>query len=254
MQLEEKVVVITGAGSGMGKAMAELFAREGAWIVAADWNQARLEEVVSQISAGGNPITGVQGNIGDRATADAVIDAALSAYDRLDVLINNAGIMDFMQPVGEVPDDVWRKVLSVNLDGPMFTSRRAIPHMLERKRGSIINIASTAGLSGGAAGAAYTVSKHGLIGLTRNTAWQYATQGIRCNAICPGATKTNIGETMPQERLSPFGAQRAGAFASLIPAYLDPIDIAHLARFLASDESRYVNGAVIPADGGWMAL
>jgi len=114
-----------------------------------------------------------------------------------------------MHGVGEMPDDIWRKVLGINLDGPMFTSRRAIPRMVAQGGGSIINIASTAAISGGAAGAAYTVSKHALVGLTRNTAWMYAKQGIRCNAIAAGATQTNIGESMPRERMDPAGARRA---------------------------------------------
>ena len=108
-------------------------------------------------------------------------------------------------------------------------------------------------MEGGAAGAAYTVSKHALVGLTRNTAWMYAKQGIRCNAICPGATATNIAETMPADRLDPAGSARAGEYAALIPAVLDPADIAALALFLASDESRHVNGAIITADAGWTA-
>ena len=148
----------------------------------------------------------------------------------------------------------WRKVLSINLDGPMFASRRAVQYMLEHGGGVIINTASTAGLHGGAAGAAYTVAKHGLVGLTRNTAWMYAKRGIRCNAICPGATMTNIGESMPENRLDPTGAARAAEFAALAPAYLQPDDIAALALFLASDESRHINGAIIPADGGWDAV
>src|SRR5204863_1985093 len=129
-------------------------------------------------------------------------------------------------------DDVWRRVLGINLDGPMFTSRRAIPQMVSQGGGSIINIASTAGISGAAAGAAYTASKHALVGLTRNTAWMYAQQSVRCNAICPGGTKTNIAETMPVERLDPAGAARAQTYAGLIPATLDPEDIAALALFL----------------------
>jgi NAD(P)-dependent dehydrogenase (short-subunit alcohol dehydrogenase family) len=126
--------------------------------------------------------------------------------------------------------------------------------MLAQGGGSIVNVASTAGISGGAAGAAYTASKHGLVGLTRNTAWMYAKRGIRCNAICPGGTRTNIQESMPQDKLDPQGAARAYEFAGLIPATLEPIDIGWLALYLASDESRFINGAIIPADGGWKAL
>ena len=254
MRLQGKVAVITGAGSGMGLAMATRFAAEGASVVAGDWNAQRLDAAVASIQASGGTIVGAQGNIADQATAENLIDLALSSYGGLDVLCNNAGVMDYMQGVGELSDDIWRRVLSINLDGPMFTSRRAIRHMLTQGGGSIINTASTAGIHGGAAGAAYTASKHALVGLTRNTAWMYATKGIRCNAICPGATVTNIGETMPPERMDVAGSQRAGAFAALAPANLDPTDIASLALFLASDESLHINGAIIPADAGWAAV
>lgn len=254
MRLQDKVVVVTGAGSGIGRAIAELSAGEGAKIVAGDWNAGRLDEVVATIKERGGAIVGAQGDISDRTAAEQLINRAVDTYGRLDVLCNNAGIMDYMQGVGEVSDEIWRKVLGVNLDGPMYTSRRAVQHMLRQSGGAIINIASTAGISGGAAGAAYTASKHALVGLTRSTAWMYAKRGIRCNAICPGGTKTNIAETMPADRLDPAGAGRAQEFAALIPAMLEPIDIANLALFLAADESRHINGAIISADGGWKAV
>jgi NAD(P)-dependent dehydrogenase (short-subunit alcohol dehydrogenase family) len=125
--------------------------------------------------------------------------------------------------------------------------------MIAQGGGSIVNIASTAAIEGGAAGAAYTASKHALVGLTRNTAWIYAQRGVRCNAICPGGTRTNIAQSMPTELLDATGAARAGAYAALMPAMLEPEDIAALALLLASDESRYINGAIIPADAGWTA-
>lgn len=254
MRLQGKVAVITGAGSGMGLAIAIRFAAEGASVVAGDWNGERLEAAVARIKESGGTIVSAQGNIADQATAEQLVDLAISTYGHLDVLCNNAGVMDYMQGVAEVSDDIWRRVLSINLDGPMFTSRRALQHMLTHGSGSIINVASTAGIHGGAAGAAYTASKHALVGLTRNTAWMYATKGVRCNAICPGATKTNIGETMPPERMDAAGSQRAGLFAALAPAILEPTDIAALALFLASDESRHINGTIIPADAGWAAV
>src|SRR4051794_28672176 len=233
MRLQGKVAVITGAGSGMGLAMATLFAAEGASVVAADWNGARLDAAVAAIKESGGTIVGAQGNIAEQATAEGLIDLAISTYGHLDVLCNNAGVMDYMQGIGELSDEVWRRVLSINLDGPMYTSRRAVPHMLTHGGGAIVNVASTAALHGGAAGAAYTISKHGLVGLTRSTAWMYAKRGIRCNAICPGGTATNIAESMPQDRLDMVGAARAGEFAALIPAFLMPTDIAQLALFLA---------------------
>jgi NAD(P)-dependent dehydrogenase (short-subunit alcohol dehydrogenase family) len=253
MQLQGKVALITGAASGIGRAMAERFAAEGAHLVASDVNAQRLDELVSVIQASGGTITGSQGDIGDQASAEGLVANAITTYGRLDVLCNNAGIMDYMQGVAELSDEVWRRVLRINLDGPMFTSRKAIPHMIAAGGGSIVNIASTAAIHGGAAGAAYTASKHGLVGLTRNTAWMYAQQGIRCNAICPGGTVTNIAESMPRDRLDPAGAARTGAYAALMPATLQPTEIADLAAFLASDASRHINGAIIPADAGWTA-
>ena len=254
MRLQDKVVIVTGAGSGMGLAMVKRFARGGATLIAADWNGDRLGAAVAEISDAGGAIVGVQGDISDKAVAEGLVDKAIADHGRLDVLVNNAGIMDYMAGVGQLTDEIWRKVLAVNLDGPMFTMRRAVPAMVAAGQGSIVNIASTAAVSGGAAGAAYTTSKHALLGLTKNTAWMYATKGVRCNAICPGGTATNIGESMPQDRLDAEGAARAGAFGALIPAYLSPDDIANLALFLASDEAVHINGAVITADGGWKAV
>jgi len=254
MRFQGKVAVITGAGSGMGLAMATRFAAEGARVVAGDWNAERLEAAVKRIQANGGTIVGVQGNIAEQETAESLIELAINTYGGLDILCNNAGVMDNMQGVGALSNDVWRRLLGINLDGPMFTSRRAVQHMLAHGGGVIINIASTAALHGGAAGAAYTASKHALVGLTRNTAWMYAKQGIRCNAICPGATMTNISESMPKDRSDLVGAKRVGEFTALIPAYLEPTDIAALTLFLASDEARYINGAIIPADGGWDAV
>jgi NAD(P)-dependent dehydrogenase (short-subunit alcohol dehydrogenase family) len=253
LRLQGKIAVITGAGSGMGLAMAKRFAAEGASVVAGDWNAARLDAAIAEITSSGGTMVGTQGNIAEVATAEALVDLAMSTFGRLDVLVNNAGVGDYFQGVAEITDEIWRRVLSINLEGPMFTMRRAIPRMIEQGGGSIINIASTAGIGGGSAGAAYTASKHGLVGLTRNTAWMYATRGIRCNAICPGGTRTNIGESMPRDRLDAAGAARLGTFHALMPALLESEDIAALALFLASDESRYINGAIIPADAGWTA-
>lgn len=255
MRLRDKVIVVTGAASGMGLAMAHLFTQEGAKVIAADWNAERLNAAVTELQGNGAQAVGVQGDIADQPSDEGLIERAVSEFGRLDVLVNNAGIMDYMAGVGELTDEVWQRVLGVNLNGPMYTMRRAVRKMLTQEGcGSIVNIGSTASLSGGAAGAAYTASKHALLGLTRSTAWMYAQRGIRCNLIAPGGTATNVAESMPQDRLEMTGAQRAGAFSQLIPSFLQPIDIAHLALYLASDESRLINGAVITADGGWTAL
>jgi NAD(P)-dependent dehydrogenase (short-subunit alcohol dehydrogenase family) len=253
MRLKDKVVVITGAASGMGRAMAIRFASEGARLIVGDRHVERLREVVALVRGGGGAIASAEGDIGDQPTAEALVDLAHSTHGRIDVLVNNAGIMDHFQGVGELENDVWRRVLATNLDGPMFTTRRALGYMVKAGNGSIVNIASLSSFSGASAGAAYTASKHALLGLTRNTAWRYAKEGIRCNAICPGAVKTNIQESMPENLVDPKGMARAVEFFSLGSAYLEPSEIASLALFLASDEARYINGSVVSADAGLCA-
>jgi NAD(P)-dependent dehydrogenase (short-subunit alcohol dehydrogenase family) len=253
MRLEGKIAVITGAGSGMGRAMANLFAAEGAKVVAADWHQETLDEVVEEVRAAGGDITGVQGNVAVREDCERLIDTAVSTYGGLDVLCNNAGVMDLFQGVAHVEDDLWRRVMGINVDGPMFLSRKAVPIMIARGGGSIVNTASAAGAGGGAAGCAYTASKHALVGLTRSTAYTYALQGIRCNAMACGAVETNIMQSVDPTKLDMEGAARYQGYQALAPAYLKPVEVANLALFLASDESKHVNGAIIPIDAGWTA-
>ncbi len=253
MRIQGKVAVITGAGSGMGRAMAQLFASEGARIVAADWNQDSLDETVALITTVGGTITGVQGNVADQAQAEAIIDAAVAAYGKVDILCNNAGVMDVNQGVGDVTNEMWERVLGINLNGPMYLSRKVIPVMLAGGGGVIINTASVAGVGGGAAGVAYTASKHGLVGLTKQTAWRYAQEGIRCNAIAAGAVETNIMASVDPTKMDPAGSARCQAYYAAIPGQLKALDIAQLALFLASDESKMINGAIIPADAGWLS-
>lgn len=253
MRLNDKVAVVTGAGSGIGRATTELFVAEGAAVVASDWNAQTLEEVVSTLRRAGGRIVAVQGNVALRADAEAMVDRAVGDFGRLDVLVNNAGTMDHNHGVGSVPDEVWERLLAINLTGPMYTSRRAVQCMLSCGGGAIVNVVSAAGESGAVAGAAYTSAKHGLLGLTRNTAWMYARQGIRCNAILPGGVSTSIVAGMDPQKWDPEGTERVRTFHATMPALLEPIDIARLALFLASDESRHVNGAAVTADGGWLA-
>lgn len=253
MRLDAKVAVITGAGSGMGRAMALRFAAEGAVVWGADWHQEPLEETCRLVREAGGSMMGVPGDVSDRAQAEAIIAAARERDGRLDVLVNNAGVMDLDQGAAELDDAMWQRVLGVNLTGPMFLTRAAIPVMLDSGGGSIVNVASVAGMGGGAAGLAYTVSKHGLVGMTKQTAWRYGPEGIRCNAIAAGAVKTNIMESVDATRMDPAGMARSQAWYAAIPRQLQPGEIADLTLFLASDESRGVNGAIIPADGGWLA-
>lgn len=253
MKLEGKVAIVTGAGSGIGRAMAELFAAEGARVVAAEWHAETLAEVVAAAQGAGGAITGVQGNVALQADCAKIVEAAVAAYGRLDVLCNNAGVMDQNQGVAEMTDEVWERVIGINVNGPMFLSRLAVPIMVAQGGGSIVNTASVAGIGGGAAGAAYTVSKHALVGLTRNTAFVYTQDGVRCNAIAAGAVATNIMQSIDPTRMDPKGSGRFQTWYAAIPGTLEPIDIAQLALFLASDASKMVNGAIIPADRGWSA-
>lgn len=253
MRLAEKVVLITGAGSGTGRAMATLFAAEGARVVAAEWHADTLSGVVAEVTASGGALIGVRGDVSLEADCIAMIDAAVQTYGRLDALVNNAGVMDNNHGVGELTNAMWERVIGINLNGPMYLSRLAVPRMVAQGGGSIVNVASVAGVGGGAAGAAYTTSKHALVGLTKNTAFRYALDKVRCNAIIAGAIATNIMDSVEQAKMDPQASARYHTWHGAIPATLDPIDIAELALYLASDASRLINGALIAADGGWTA-
>jgi len=253
MKLEGKVAVITGAGSGMGRAMANLFASHGAKIVAAEWNEATPAEVIEEVKAAGGEIVGVQGNVALKADCEAIIDKAVEAFGTVDVLCNNAGVMDLNAGAAETDDAMWERVLGINTYGPFYLTRKAIPVMKAGGGGSIINTASVAGVGGGAAGCAYTVSKHGVIGLTKNTAFRYTQEGIRCNAIVAGAVETNIMQSVDATKMDPAGVARSQTWYAAIPGQLKATDIADLALFLASDDSKMINGACIPADAGWTA-
>jgi NAD(P)-dependent dehydrogenase (short-subunit alcohol dehydrogenase family) len=248
MRLKGKVAVVTGAGSGIGLEIAKLFAAEGARVIAADWHREAIEAVAAEIGGGVVPVTA---NVAIEAECVAMVDRAVDEFGRIDILVNNAGVMDTFQSVADVDNETWRRVLSVNLDGPMFAMRRAVPLMLKQRGGAIVNVASVAGLGGGSAGAAYTASKHGLIGLAQSTAFQYARAGLRCNTIAAGGVTTNIMQSVDQARIDEGALQRLGAYHATNPGTLDPIDIARLALFLSSDEARHINGAVIPAELGW---
>jgi NAD(P)-dependent dehydrogenase (short-subunit alcohol dehydrogenase family) len=233
--------------------MAGLFSAEGASVLAAEWNAAALGEVVAEVTAAGGTISGVEGNVALEADCDKIIDSAIATYGRLDVLCNNAGVMDTNQAVAELSNEMWERVIGINLNGPMFLSRRAVPIMIAQGGGSIVNTASLAGLGGGAAGVAYTCSKHAVIGRTRNTAFVYGPEGVRCNAIAAGAVQTNIMASIDPTKMDPKASARYGTWYAAIPGQLTSMDIAQLALFLASDESKMINGAIIPADAGWSA-
>ena len=251
MKLEGKVAIVTGAASGMGKAIAELYAQEGAKVIVSDINEEGAEKVAAGIIENGGVAKSVKTNVGDLEEIEAMVDLAVSEYGTLDILVNNAGIMDNFEPAGEIEDAKWERIFSINTMSVMRSTRKALPIFLEKNKGVIINIASAGGLYGARAGAAYTASKHAVVGFTKNTGFMYAKEGIRCNAIAPGGVETNISSSMTS--ISEMGMGRTHAGLALNPRNGKSEEIAKVALFLASDDSSFVNGTVITADAGWTA-
>ncbi len=238
-----RTVIVTGAGSGIGRATASRIAREGGRVIAVDISADRLADLASSL-----PGTAVPVVPGDITRAETIESIAAAAGDRIDGLANVAGVNDDFSPAHETPDDVWDRVLAINLTASFKLMRTVLPAMLAAGGGSIVNVASEAGLRGNASGNAYTVSKHGVVGLTRSAAFMYGTQGIRVNAVAPGGVATGI--PMPAAP-SEYGMGRIGPFLNLMP----PVALAeHLAAsitFLLSDDAVNINGVVLASDGGW---
>lgn len=238
------VALITGAASGIGLATVQRLAAEGATVVGFDQNA----PVDHDIPSG----TFQQLDITDGDALAAAVNQVLATHGRIDILGNVAGINDAFLGAHEVDDDTWDKVMAVNTTAVMRLCRLVLPGMMERRGGAIVNIASIAGIGGGASGLAYTASKHAVVGMTRNIAFAYQPEGIRCNAICPGGVRTNILRSNPA-KTSKWGLQRAQPFHALGTRLAEPDEIAALLSWLASSEASNMNGAIITADGGWTA-
>jgi NAD(P)-dependent dehydrogenase (short-subunit alcohol dehydrogenase family) len=251
MKLKDKVAIVTGAASGMGKAIALLYAAEGAKVAVSDLNLEGAQAVVETIQANGGKAFAIKTNVADDSDVNALFAQTMTQYGKLDILVNNAGIMDGMEPVGELSDERWDKLFAVNTTAVMRTMRKAVNIFLEQGHGVIVNNISAGGLMGARAGAAYTASKHAVVGLTKNTAFMYADKNIRCNGIAPGAVITNIATTMTN--ISETGAKRQSLGMAINPRAGQPEEIATLAVFLASEDASFINGQVVTADGGWTA-
>lgn len=249
MGFEGKSVVVTGASSGMGRAIALAFAREGANVVAVARRQERLEEIAAQAEGLAGTILPYPGDVTKQEINEGMIDFAVEKFGGLDILVNNAGVMDEFKPIAEVSDELWSKVFALNVDAPMRAMRKAVQTMLAAEtKGCIINVASIGGLNGGRAGAAYTASKHAIVGLTENTAYMYVGNGIRCNAICPGGIETEVMNG--QTDISQFGMGRIMAGVDTSIPQGQPEDIAAAALYLAGDNAGFITGASLVVDGG----
>ncbi|WP_020016271.1 SDR family NAD(P)-dependent oxidoreductase [Promicromonospora sukumoe] len=244
-----QTVVVTGAASGIGRAVASRVAREGGRVIAADISAEKLGELAAGLTGlpSGAEIIPVAGDISAQDDVDRILAAA---GERVDALANVAGIMDDMSAVHEVTDALWERVLRVNLEGTMRLTRAVVPGMLAATEGRIVNVASEAGLRGSAAGVAYTASKHAVVGLTKSTAVMYAKHGIRTNAVAPGGVATGI--QLPGQ--AEFGAPVLRPYQANILSLAMPEELAATITFLLSKDSANLNGAIIASDGGWSAV
>lgn len=237
-----KTVIVTGAGSGIGRATASRVAREGGRVIAVDISAERLDEFKAEL-----PDSAIETIVGDITKDEDVANIVTTAGETIDALANVAGIMDNMTPLHEMDDAVWERVMNVNVLGMMKLSRAVLPHMLSVHKGTIVNVGSEATLKASAAGAAYTTSKHAVAGLSKSMAFMYGPQGIRTNVVAPGAVLTNIEAKYD----SPLGAERVNSIIPTAPDAAEAPALAAAITFLLSDDSVNINGVVMPSDGGW---
>lgn len=249
MKFEGRVALVTGGGSGMGRAMVEEFVAEGAFVVAVDIDGQAAAETVKRLA---NPERGAAraADVSSPESVAALVADVVGEHGRIDIVCNNAGVLDDYTPAHETSDELWQRIIGVNLTGPFLVSRAVVPHMLEQGTGVIINTASISAFVAGGGGAAYTASKHGVLGLTKQLAFDYGSKGIRANAICPGAIRTGMTEHLltPEGRNPHVDAAIAGTPAG---RWGTPVEIAKLASFLASDDAGFIQGAGYLIDGGW---
>lgn len=250
-RLTGKVAVVTGASSGMGKKIVELFAKEGACVVAVARRKERLEELALSLKDEEGKVVAYPGDISVKEVNEGMIDFAKETFGRFDILVNNAGIMDDMAAVGDFSDERLQSVFNVNVFGPFYATRKAVnTFKADGVKGSIVHIASE-GAYKTCAGAVYCASKSAVVTLSRNTAYMYKAEGIRSNAIIAGGFTTEISNSMGMPNMDAYAKLQPNLATSPAPA--DPIEIAKACLYLASDEASFVSGAELAVDGGWCA-
>jgi NAD(P)-dependent dehydrogenase (short-subunit alcohol dehydrogenase family) len=249
MRLQDKVSIITGGASGMGRVAAQMFAAEGARVVVADVTEEAAESVVADVRAAGGQATAVVADVSKEADARRMVDHAIATYGRVDVLYNNAGIMPQADhSVIDTSVEDWDRVMAVNVRGVFLGCKYAIPKMVEQGSGSVINISSFVALVGCSNPQdAYTASKGAVLALTKSLAVQFAPQGVRTNAICPGPVETPL---LMDWLVKDEEAKRIRLARNPTGRFGKPEEIVYMAIYLASDESRWTNGAAMVVDGG----
>jgi NAD(P)-dependent dehydrogenase (short-subunit alcohol dehydrogenase family) len=262
MTLKDRMAVVTGAGSGIGRGIALALGAAGAPVAALDLDGASAEETASLIAKAGGRAKAFQGDTSKAADIDRAVGGAIAALGPLEIMVNNAGILDGYFNVDETDDAVWARVLGINLTGVFYGCKRALREMLPRGSGRIINMASVAGLNGTGGGAAYVASKHGVVGLTRQMAVTYSARGITINAVAPGPILTGL-RAHSQEILGPGVPDMSGRGIAVDEAAVRVVapagrrgtveEIASAVCFLASDEAAYITGHTLAVDGGWRA-
>lgn len=252
MRLENKVAVITGASSGVGRETALLFAKEGADVVAVARRKERLEALAKEAEEKGykGRIAIYPGDISLEETDNGMIDFAMKEFGHFDILINNAGLMDNFAPVDELDSELMKRLMAVDVYGPAYATKKAVQEFIKKNvKGSIVTIASIAGICGGKSGCAYTMAKHAVLGLVKNTAFNYRDK-LRCNAICPGGIATEMVGPDAFKNASQKGLASVMLASSFNSPMATPLQIAEVALFLASDDASIVNGAIVTADSG----
>lgn len=254
MKLKDKTAIVTGGGRGIGKAIALAFAREGADVIVSARTESEIGKVAEDAKALGRKGVPITADLGKKESLKDFIDRVSEQFSSIDILVNNAGIGSGSNPrlVAEYDDDFWEQTLALNLTAPYLLTKAFLPGMIAKKWGRIINISSVIGKMGLPFGAAYSASKHGLLGLTRTVALEVATQGVTVNAICPGPIRTSMLERRIRFRSENEGMPIEEVEKSFNPIkrLLEPQEVAAVAVHLASDEAKSMTGQAINIDGG----